>query len=46
MDMAFKSLGRALLEVLALALLDIRKPFHLYVDQRKGIAKEALTQIL
>ena len=39
MDMAFKTLGRASLEVVALALWDIYKPFHLYVDQRKGIAK-------
>ena len=46
MDMAFKTLGRALLEVLALGLLDIYKSFHLYVDQRKGIGKGVLTQIL
>jgi hypothetical protein len=39
MDMAFKTLGRALLEIPALTLPDIHKPFHLYVDQRKGIAK-------
>ena len=39
MDMAFKTLRRALLEMTALALLKIHKPFHLYVDQRKGIEK-------
>ena len=46
MDMAFKTLGRASLAVVALALWDIHIPFHLYVDQRKGIAKGVLTQIL
>jgi hypothetical protein len=40
MDMAFKTLGRALLELPGLALLDIEKPFQLYVDQRKRINKE------
>ena len=39
MDMAFKTLGNALLEAPALALLDIHKPFHLNVDERKGITK-------
>lgn len=46
MDMTFKVLGRALLEVPSLILLDIRKPFHLHVDERKGIAKRVLTQTL
>jgi hypothetical protein len=46
MDIAFKTLGRALLEVLALALLDIYKLFYLYLDERKGIAKGVLTQTL
>ena len=46
MDMAFKTLGRALLEIPALTLPDIHKPFHLYVDQRKGIAKGVLAQTL
>ena len=44
-DMAVKTLRRAL-RSLALALPDIHKAFHLYVDQRKGIAKGVLTQIL
>jgi hypothetical protein len=43
MDMAFKTLGRALLEAPAWALLDIHKPFHMYVDERKGIANGVLT---
>lgn len=44
MDMVFKTLGRGLLE--ALAFLDIHKPFYLYVNERKGIAKGVLTQML
>ena len=43
MDMAFKTLKRTLLEMLALALPDIHKPFHMYVDERKGIANGVLT---
>lgn len=39
MDMAFKTLRRALLEEPAMTLPDIHKPFYLYMDQRKGIAK-------
>ena len=46
MDMAFKTLRRALLEMTALALLKIHKPFHLYVDQRRWIAKGVLAQTL
>ena len=38
MGMAFK--------MLALALSDIHKPYHLYVDQRKERAKGVLTQTL
>ena len=45
-DMAFKTLRRALLEMTALALLKIHKPFHLYVDQRRWIAKGVLAQTL
>ena len=41
-EMAFKTLRKALLLVLALELLDIHKPFHLYVVEKKGIAKEVL----
>lgn len=44
MDMAFKTLRRALLEAQAVALPDIQKPFHLYVDRRKRVAKGVLTQ--
>jgi hypothetical protein len=40
--MAFKTLRKALLLVLALELLDIHKPFHLYVVEKQGIAKEVL----
>ena len=43
-DMTFKTLRKALLEVTALALPDIHKPFHLYVDKRKEIGKGMLTQ--
>ena len=46
MDMAFKTLGRDLFEAPDFALSDIHKPLHLYVDQRKGIAKGVLTQTL
>jgi hypothetical protein len=46
MDVAFKNLRRALLEVSALALLNIYNPFHLYVDESKGITKGVLTQTL
>ena len=46
MDMAFKTLGRALLEAPAWALLDIHKPFHLRVHQRKGIRKVMFIQTL
>lgn len=35
-----------MLETLSLALLDIHKSFHLYVDERKGTEKELLTQTL
>lgn len=44
MDMAFKTQGRALLEVVV--FLDSHKPFHLYVDEKKGRAKGVLTQTL
>lgn len=42
LDMAFKTLKGALLEVPAMVLLNIYTPFQLYVDERK----ELLTQIL
>nr|UUG66872.1 MAG: pol protein [Gammaretrovirus sp.] len=43
---AFETLKRALLEAPALALPDLTKPFTLYVDERKGIARGVLTQAL
>lgn len=46
MDMTFKTLRKALLEALALASPDIHKPFHLYMDKRKGLAKGVLIQTL
>lgn len=46
MDNAFQRLRQALLEAPALALPDIYKPFHLYVDENNGIAKGVLTQPL
>jgi hypothetical protein len=39
MGMAIKTLRRVLLEVLALALLDIHKSFHYYMGHRKEVAK-------
>ena len=46
MDLAFKTIRRALLEAQAVALPDIQKPFHLYVDRRKRVAKGVLAQTL
>ena len=46
MNMAFKTLRKDLLEVLVLVIPDIHKPFHLYVDQRRWIAKGVLAQTL
>lgn len=46
MDMAFKTLRKSLLDATALALPNIHKPFHLYVDERKGIVKGVPTQTL
>ncbi|KAK1346847.1 hypothetical protein QTO34_000707 [Cnephaeus nilssonii] len=43
---AFKQLKKALLSAPALGLPDITKPFHLFVDEHKGIAKGVLTQTL
>lgn len=40
MDMAFKTLRKALLEELPLDLPDIHKLVYLYVDKRKKIAKK------
>jgi hypothetical protein len=43
---AFVKIKWALLSAPALGLPDITKPFHLFVDKRKGIAKGVLTQSL
>ncbi|XP_058381354.1 LOW QUALITY PROTEIN: uncharacterized protein LOC131394103, partial [Diceros bicornis minor] len=43
---AFETLKRALLEAPALALPDLTKPFTLYVDEKKEIARGVLTQAL
>ncbi|XP_059534686.1 LOW QUALITY PROTEIN: dynein axonemal assembly factor 5-like [Myotis daubentonii] len=43
---AFEELKKALVSAPALALPDVRKPFHLYVSEVQGIAKGVLTQTL
>ncbi|KAG3278306.1 hypothetical protein H1C71_005194 [Ictidomys tridecemlineatus] len=43
---SFKYLKKALVLVLALTLPDISKHFHLYVHEKRGIAKGVLTQNL
>nr|XP_060492305.1 uncharacterized protein LOC132681655 [Panthera onca] len=43
-ETAFNRLKKALLSAPALGLPDITKPFHLFVDEHKGIAKGVLTQ--
>ena len=45
-ETAFNQLKRALLSAPALGLPDITKPFHLFVDEHKGVAKGVLTQAL
>ena len=46
MDMAFTTLIGAFVEVLALAFLNVHKPFHLYMMERKKIANGVLTETL
>uniref|UniRef100_A0A8C6YIW6 Reverse transcriptase/retrotransposon-derived protein RNase H-like domain-containing protein n=1 Tax=Nothoprocta perdicaria TaxID=30464 RepID=A0A8C6YIW6_NOTPE len=41
---AFEALKQALLEASALALPDLSKEFHLFIDEKKGTAKGVLTQ--
>lgn len=41
---AFESLKQSLLIASALGLPDVTKPFHLYENENKGIAKGVLTQ--
>lgn len=43
---AFDDIKRALLSAPALALPDVEKPFTLYIEERKGVAREVLTQTL
>lgn len=43
---AFDAIKKALLSAPALALPDVTKPFTLYVDERKGVARGVLTQTL
>ena len=46
MDKAFHRLKEVLLEAISLALRDIYKPFHVFLDENKGIAKGVLIQTL
>ena len=43
---AFRELQTALLSAPALAIPDVTNPFHLYVDEKAGVAKGVLTQTL
>ncbi|XP_017713181.1 PREDICTED: retrovirus-related Pol polyprotein from transposon 17.6 isoform X3 [Rhinopithecus bieti] len=45
-EQAFQQIKTALLSAPALGLPDVSKPFHLYVDESRGIAKAVLTQNL
>ncbi|XP_047373772.1 LOW QUALITY PROTEIN: uncharacterized protein LOC124959244 [Sciurus carolinensis] len=45
-DTAFQQIKDALLSAPALGLPDVVKPFSLYIDESKGIAKGVLTQYL
>ncbi|XP_070924816.1 uncharacterized protein [Macaca nemestrina] len=45
-ESAFQQIKTALLSVPALGLLDVTKPFHLYMDESKGVAKAVITQNL
>lgn len=45
-QLAFEILKKALLQVLALALPDLSKPFILYIDEKNGVARGVLTQVL
>ena len=46
MEEAFVKIREALLQAPALVLPDVSKPFHLYVDECRGVAKGVLTQKL
>ena len=43
---AFEKIKEALVSAPALGLPDITKPFHLFVDEHKGVAKGVLVQTL
>uniref|UniRef100_A0A8C3VSJ0 Reverse transcriptase/retrotransposon-derived protein RNase H-like domain-containing protein n=1 Tax=Catagonus wagneri TaxID=51154 RepID=A0A8C3VSJ0_9CETA len=45
-EQAFQQIKTALLSAPALGLPDVSKPFHLFIDENKGIAKAVLTQSL
>ncbi|XP_060026124.1 uncharacterized protein LOC132531985 [Lagenorhynchus albirostris] len=45
-EQSFQQIKTALLSAPALGLPDVSKPFHLFVDESKGIAKAVLTQPL
>uniref|UniRef100_A0A8C6H8Q9 Reverse transcriptase/retrotransposon-derived protein RNase H-like domain-containing protein n=1 Tax=Mus spicilegus TaxID=10103 RepID=A0A8C6H8Q9_MUSSI len=45
-QLAFETLKKALLQAPALALPDLNKPFTLYIDERNGVARGVLTQVL
>ncbi|CAM5106411.1 unnamed protein product [Natator depressus] len=45
-DKSFKILKRKLMEAPALGLLDLSKPFQLYIHERKAVALGVLTQLL
>uniref|UniRef100_A0A5F7ZV67 Uncharacterized protein n=1 Tax=Macaca mulatta TaxID=9544 RepID=A0A5F7ZV67_MACMU len=45
-ELAFQQIKTALLSAPALGLPDVSKPFHLYVDESKDVAKAVLTQYL
>lgn len=46
MDNSFNQIKQALLNAPALGLPDITKPFHLYIDENRGVAKGVLLQQL
>ena len=46
MEKVFSEIKAALLIAPALALPDVPKPFHLYVGEKKGMAKRVLVQTL
>ena len=46
MDKAFQDIKAALLSAPALSLPDVTKPFLLYVDESRGVAKGLLRQKL